>query len=85
MKMRPMIKEKYERMDIFSTQEYIKLIKDKFQTTLAKELDLLRVSAPMFVTQDSGFQDNLKGVERSVGFDIAKDGNKLEIVQSLAK
>lgn len=85
MKMRPMIKEKYERMDIFTIQEYIKLIKDKFQTTLAKELNLLRVSAPMFVTQDSGFQDNLKGVERSVGFDIAKDGNKLEIVQSLAK
>lgn len=85
MAMNKIIKEEYEKMDIFTIQEYIKLIKDKFQTTLAKQLNLLRVSAPIFVTQESGFQDNLKGVERSVGFDIAKNGKKLEIVQSLAK
>lgn len=85
MKMRKLVKSKYEKMDIFSIQQYIKLIKDTFQTALAKQLDLLRVSAPIFVTQDSGFQDNLKGVERGVDFDIAKDGKVLEIVQSLAK
>ena len=83
--MREVIAEKYERMDIFTIQEYIKLIKDKFQTSLSKQLDLLRVSAPVFVTQDSGFQDNLKGIERGVDFDVAKDGKVLEIVQSLAK
>lgn len=78
-------KNKYMRMDIFSIQQYIKWIKDKFQTSLAKELDLLRVSAPIFVTKTSGFQDTLSGVERRVDFTINKDGQALEIVQSLAK
>lgn len=85
MRMRKLIKEKYEKMDIFTIQEYIKLIKGKFQVALAKQLNLLRVSAPIFVTQKSGFQDNLKGDERGVDFDIAKNGEVLEIVQSLAK
>ena len=80
-----MIKEKYTQLTVIEKQKYIKLIKDKFERVLAKKLDLLRVSAPLFVTKESGLQDDLSGVERRVSFDIQKDGQELEIVQSLAK
>ena len=79
------IKEKYIKIDILEKQKYIKLIKDKFERKLAKALELTRVSAPLFVTRESGLQDDLSGVERRVSFDIMKDGKELEIVQSLAK
>lgn len=79
------IKEKYIKIDILEKQKYIKLIKDKFERELAKELKLTRVSAPIFLTRQSGLQDDLSGVERPVKFDIKKDGTELEIVQSLAK
>ena len=79
------IKEKYAKLSILEKQKYIKLIKDKFEKKLAKELDLTRVSAPLLVTKESGLQDDLSGVERKVSFDILKDGKELEIVQSLAK
>ena len=72
-------------MSVLEKQKYIKLIKDKFEKALAKELDLVRVSAPIVVTRESGLQDDLSGTERAVKFDIAKDGKDLEIVQSLAK
>lgn len=80
-----LIKEKYTKLSILEKQKYIKLIKDKFERKLAKALDLTRVSAPLFVTKESGLQDDLSGVERRVSFDILKDGKELEIVQSLAK
>ena len=80
-----MIKEKYTKLSLLDKQRYIKLIKDRFETVLAKKLDLTRVTAPIFVTEDSGLQDDLSGVERKVEFDIKKDGAKLQIVQSLAK
>ena len=79
------IKDKYIKIDILEKQKYIKLIKDKFERELAKELKLTRVSAPIFLTRKSGLQDDLSGVERPVKFDIKKDGTELEIVQSLAK
>ena len=79
------IKEKYIPLNIIDTQEYIKIIKDTFERELAKYLNLKRISAPIFVTSDSGLQDNLSGVERRVAFDIKKDNKTLEIVQSLAK
>ncbi len=72
-------------MSVLEKQKYIKLIKDKFEKALAKELDFVRVSAPIVVTRESGLQDDLSGTERAVTFDIAKDGKDLEIVQSLAK
>lgn len=78
-------KEKYIKLRVIEKQKYIKLIKDKFERYLARELDLLRVSAPLFVTPESGLQDDLSGVERKVRFDIKKDGRELEVVQSLAK
>ena len=79
------IKEKYIDMDIMTKQKYIKIIKDKFEKELSKQLDLTRVSAPLVVTRESGLQDDLSGTERAVSFDIAKDGKTVEIVQSLAK
>ena len=79
------IKEKYTKMSVIEKQKYIKLIKDKFERELAKALDLIRISAPLLVTKESGLQDDLSGVERKVAFDILKDGKELEIVQSLAK
>ena len=78
-------KEKYIQLSVLEKQKYIKLIKDMFEDELAYELDLTRVSAPLFVTRESGLQDDLSGVERRVTFDILKDGKELEIVQSLAK
>lgn len=80
-----LIKDKYKKMDIIEKQRYIKLIKDKFERQLSHQLTLTRVSAPLFVTKESGLQDDLSGVERKVSFDILKDGKELEIVQSLAK
>ena len=79
------IKEKYTQIGVLEKQKYIKLIKDKFERKLAKQLDLTRVSAPLLVTKESGLQDDLSGVERKVSFDVLKDGKEVEIVQSLAK
>ena len=68
------------------TQRAIKKIKDYFQQELAYGLQLRRVSAPLFVFPEMGFNDTLNGVERRVDFTI-KDMNErqVEIVQSLAK
>ena len=57
-------------LSLYDTQVGIKTVKDFFQTSLAYELDLHRVSAPVFVTPESGLNDNLNGVERPVSFDI---------------
>ena len=61
-------------------------IKDFFQLTLSTELDLTRVTAPLFVPCGSGLNDDLNGVERPVSFEVGNmGGQKMEIVQSLAK
>lgn len=73
-------------LNLYETQEAIKTIKDFFQQALAEQLTLLRVTAPLFVTPESGLNDNLNGIERPVDFDIKEqDGKTAEIVQSLAK
>ena len=72
-------------LDLHATQVGIKTVKDFFQTLLAERLNLLRVSAPLFVDPASGLNDNLNGVERPVSFDIKSDGKEAEIVHSLAK
>ena len=66
------------------TQIAIKKVKDFFQQNLAVELNLTRISAPLFVPSDSGLNDNLNGTERPVSFDLFS-GEQLEIVHSLAK
>ncbi len=73
-------------LNLHDTQIAIKTVKDFFQTRLAQELNLARVSAPLFVDPASGLNDNLNGVERPVSFDIAEqDGRIAEVVHSLAK
>ncbi|MBP5155543.1 MAG: aspartate--ammonia ligase [Clostridia bacterium] len=67
------------------TQVAIKKVKDFFERDLAIQLNLTRVSAPLFVGKASGLNDNLNGVERPVGFDIKDCEGDFEIVQSLAK
>lgn len=73
------------KLDLIDTQVAIKLCKDTFERKLAKKLNILRVSAPLFVKCGSGLNDNLNGVERPVSFDIKESGTCAEIVHSLAK
>ena len=78
--------EYYSPLSQKQTQKAIKLIKDTFQKKLAKALNLDRVTAPLFVTKESGINDDLNGVERKVGFTIKEiDEKEVEVVQSLAK
>ncbi|MBQ3105395.1 MAG: aspartate--ammonia ligase [Lachnospiraceae bacterium] len=73
-------------LDLHETQVGIKTIKDFFQTLLAERMNLLRVSAPLFVDPASGLNDNLNGVERPVSFGIREQQDyEAEIVHSLAK
>ncbi len=74
------------RLAMYDVQRAIDYIKRTFQMNLAIELNLRRVSAPLFVTEDSGLNDNLSGSERPVGFDIlAVPDTTAQVVQSLAK
>jgi len=72
-------------LDVRQTQIAIKKVKDFFERDLAIQLNLTRVSAPLFVRKSSGLNDTLNGVERPVGFDIKNVCDDAEIVQSLAK
>lgn len=68
------------------TEVAIKLIKDFFENSLAKKLNLTRVSAPLFVLPETGLNDNLNGVERPVSFaGVGTQNRRCEVVQSLAK
>lgn len=73
-------------MDIKETEIAIKEVKDFFEKALANEMNLTRVSAPLFVRPASGLNDNLNGVERPVSFGVKElDDEPMEIVHSLAK
>ena len=79
-------KDYHSELNLHDTQIAIKTIKDFFQNLLATRLNLTRVSAPLFVDEASGLNDNLNGVERPVTFDIKDQaGKNAEIVHSLAK
>ncbi len=73
------------KLDLLTTEIAIKKIKDSFEKELAYSLNLTRVSAPLFVYENSGLNDNLSGVERPVSFDSPRYNKNIEIVQSLAK
>lgn len=75
----------HAKLDILQTEIAIKLVKDTFERELALALDLVRVSAPLFVRPESGLNDDLNGVERPVAFDILSIGADVQIVHSLAK
>ena len=72
-------------LDAYDTQRAIAYIKETFQEEFSKALNLKRVSAPLFVTEDSGLNDNLNGYERAVSFDIPAVGADAQVVHSLAK
>ncbi len=72
-------------LDQYDQQRAIEYIKAHFQLHLRRQLNLKRVSAPLFVTSASGLNDNLNGVEHPVSFTIPALGAQVEIVQSLAK
>ena len=72
-------------LSLYETQSAISLIKRVFQDALSRELNLRRVSAPLFVEPDSGLNDDLNGVERPVAFDIRGVDDTAVVVHSLAK
>ena len=73
-------------LDIRETEIAIKYVKDYFERELANQLNLTRVSAPLFVEPQSGLNDTLNGVERPVRFGIKEQADhEVEIVHSLAK
>jgi aspartate--ammonia ligase len=73
-------------LGVRETERAIKEIKDFFQLSLATELNLTRVTAPLFVLSGTGINDDLNGVERAVAFPVKALGDqKAEIVHSLAK
>src|SRR5574344_237251 len=73
-------------LDMKQTEQGIKLIKEFFQQNLSTELRLRRVTAPLFVLQGLGINDDLNGVERAVTFPIKDlDDARAEVVHSLAK
>ena len=73
------------KLSVYESQKAIDYIKRTFQMNLAIELNLRRVSAPLFVRENSGLNDNLNGVERPVKFDVPAVGEYAEVVHSLAK
>ncbi len=85
--MEKLVPENYKSaLNLYDTQIGIKTVKDFFQNSLSKNLNLLRVTAPLFVKPESGLNDNLNGFERPVSFGIKEHNDEeAEIVHSLAK
>ena len=78
------MEKQYEsKLDVIKTQEAITKVKQHFEKELLTRLNLIKVSAPLFIDSKTGLQDNLNGKERAVDFEVS--GQYLEIVQSLAK
>ena len=69
----------------YDLQRAIALTKDIFQAEFTQNLQLKRVSAPLFVRSSSGLNDDLSGKERAVSFDIPAIGDYAQVVHSLAK
>ena len=72
-------------LNVYEMQRAIEFIKSNFQVNLGQALNLRRVSAPLFVDENSGLNDNLNGVERPVMFDIPDVASNGQVVHSLAK
>ena len=79
--------EKYvPALGLRDTEKAIYFIKKSFQEELAKALNLTRVTAPIFVREGTGVNDDLNGIERAVSFAVKADSDsKAVIVHSLAK
>ena len=87
LKSKVFIPENYKsNLSLLETEIAIKKVKDFFENKLAETLNLTRVSAPLFLENSSGLNDNLNGIERPVSFDmLAIKDSEIEIVHSLAK
>ena len=72
-------------LSMYEMQRAIEFIKSNFQVNLGNALNLRRVSAPLFVDENSGLNDNLNGTERPVQFDVPDVGANAQVVHSLAK
>jgi len=72
-------------LDVRATQAAIEFIKRDFVSRLATELNLTRVSAPLFVYGSSGLNDGLSGKEVPIRFHVNGIEEEVEIVHSLAK
>lgn len=73
-------------LNVKETERAIVNIKDFFQLTLSTELNLTRVTAPLFLQKGRGLNDDLTGVETPVHFSVPDmDNTTLEIIHSLAK
>ena len=75
----------HSKLNLMETEKALKDIKTIFERELSSALNLTRISAPLFVTRESGLNDNLNGVERPVSFDIKATGETAEVMHSLAK
>ena len=72
-------------LNSYDLQRAIALTKEIFQGEFTQNLQLKRVSAPLFVASTSGLNDDLSGKERAVSFDIPAMGGEAQVVHSLAK
>ncbi len=72
-------------LNSYDLQRAIALTKDIFQQKFTENLQLKRVSAPLFVKASSGLNDDLTGKERAVSFDVPAIGDDAHVVHSLAK
>lgn len=72
-------------LGVYDTQKAIGLLKRLFEDNLSAALNIHRVSAPLFVEEYTGLNDNLNGVERPVEFQVRYTGTSAQVVQSLAK
>ena len=80
------IPKKYKPvLNLYETQNAIGKIKRIFEDKLSNALNLIRVSAPLFVLSNTGLNDDLNGVERPVRFEIRETDATAEVVHSLAK
>ncbi len=82
-----LLPEHYDpRLSVRETEAAIKYIRDTFQKEFGRQMNLERISAPLFVRKNSGLNDDLNGVERPVAFDVRGIGDEdVEVVHSLAK
>ena len=78
-------KNYHDLLGLYDTQRAIGIIKTIFQEKLCAALHLKRVTAPLFVLNGSGLNDDLNGVERPVSFDVPCLDERAEVVHSLAK
>ena len=72
-------------LNLYQTQTAIGFTNRTFEKKLVQALNLKRVSAPLFVEEKTGLNDDLNGVERAVSFSIPETGSRAQIVHSLAK